>query len=235
MLLTRRDILAASLAALAGPVLGRTPPLVFAAASLKGVLDRISEKVVPMRLSYGGSGAMARQIIQGAPADLFLPANPVWMEAVAAQRPPLARRDLLGNRLVLVAGAGVSPTPIAQWQTEDRLAMGFVEAVPAGQYGRAALHALGLWDRAAPHVVETDSVAAALALVTSGALPYAIVYATDAAAQPDLQIVQEFGAELHPPIIYPLAVMTVAGRPVYDALNTPGAAAIFRDAAFEVI
>lgn len=228
-------MLATGLAALASRARADGPPLVFAAASLKAVLDRVSAEVIPMRLAYGGSGAMARQIIQGAPADLFMPANPVWMEAVALRRAPLARRALLGNTLVMVARTDITARPIAEWQEEDRLAMGFVEAVPAGQYGKAALQAQGLWQRAARHVVETDSVTAALALVTSAAVPYAIVYTTDALAEPRVKVIEHFSSDLHPPITYPLALVSEQGRAGFEALSGPKAGAIFRDAGFKVL
>ncbi len=232
---TRRNILASALAALALPGHASGAPLVFAAASLKAVLDRISAEVTPMRLSYGGSGAMARQIMLGAPADLFLSANPVWMDPLAADRPPLARKALLGNRLVMVSQAGAPDKALTGWQRGDRLAMGFTGAVPAGQYGKAALQALGIWDQLAADVVETDSVSGALTLVAQGAVPFGVVYATDAMAEPRVSVVAAFDPVLHDPITYPVALLSEAGRQAYNALTGPHAAAIFAQAGFKVL
>jgi len=225
--------LGAAFAAL--PVLGDTGPVVFAAASLKPALDRISEQITPMRLSYGGSGALARQITQGAPAGIFLSANPAWMDVVAPRIIAGTRRDLLGNALVLVGHASAPPIQITQWQPKTRIALGFVEAVPAGQYAREAFTTLGLWDAVQPHIVEVENVRAALALVTRKELPYAVTYASDAQAEPSVKILHHFAPETHSPIRYPIALFSEAARPTYDALQSPKAAAIFAEAGLRVL
>ena len=235
MPLNRRTLLALGAAFAAWPAFANAGPVVFAAASLKSALDRIAAEITPMRLSYGGSGALARQITQGAPADLFLSANPAWMDVVEAQTLPGTRRDLLGNALVLVANASAPPVDIATWQPRSRIAMGFVEAVPAGQYAREAFEALGLWDTVQPHIVEVENVRAALALVARGELPYAVVYASDALAEPSVRTLHQFAPETHSPIRYPMALLSEKARPAYDALLGPQAAKIFADTGFRVL
>lgn len=223
---------------------------VFAAASLKEALDQVAALFAAqtghaVSLSYGGSNILARQIIEGAPADLFVSASGAWMDEVETAGQVRARRDLLGNRLVLIAHeAGVAPlridsgTDLAGLLAGGRLAMALVDSVPAGQYGKAALETLGLWDDVAADVAQSDNVRAALALVATGEAPYGIVYATDAAAQNDVTVVAEFPADSHPPITYPAALLAGASdeadRAFYDALAGDEARAIFRSHGFAV-
>ncbi|GAB5375011.1 MAG: molybdate ABC transporter substrate-binding protein [Acuticoccus sp.] len=192
--------------------------LVFAAASLKTALDDVIDAFAEASghtvvASYAGSSSLARQILAGAPADLFISANTQWMDAVeeAGLVVPQSRRDLLGNRLVLVAPGEAAPVTLdAAFVARlgaDRLAMAFVDAVPAGIYGKAALTALGLWPQVAARVAEADNVRAALALVARGEAPFGIVYATDAAAEPRVSIAASFPEESHPSIVYPAALL----------------------------
>jgi molybdate transport system substrate-binding protein len=198
----------------------QAPVLVFAAASLKGPLDLIAtdfetETGTEITISYAGSSALARQIQAGAPADVFLSANSSWMDVLAdaGALAPDTRRDLLSNELVLIghqAGASVAlsaDTDLTGLVGDGPLAMALVNAVPAGIYGKAALTGLGLWDGVKDHVVQTDSVRAALALVALGEAPFGIVYATDAVAEPKVTVLGMFPPDSHPPIIYPGAVM----------------------------
>lgn len=197
--------------------------LVFAAASLKDALDATAEGFtagsgVPVTVSYAASSALARQIEAGAPADVFISADRDWM-AYLAQRDliePATRRDLLGNGLVLIAPRTapvelrIAPGfALATALGEGRLAMANTLAAPAGKYGRAALEALGVWAAVSDRIVQAESVRAALALVARGETPLGIVYRTDAAAEPDVVVVDTFPAETHPPIVYPVA--TIAG------------------------
>lgn len=227
--------------------------LVFAAASLRGALDEIAaewEQETGQRavLSYAGSPLLARQIAQGAPADLFLSASPEWMDAAEAadEIAPGTRRDLLGNRLALIGGAGAAPVSLepgldlAALLGEGRLAMALVDAVPAGVYGRAALDALGLWEAAAPRVAQVDNVRAALALVARGEAPYGIVYATDALAEPAVRAVAIFPEALHAPILYPAALtrqgaQSPAAAAFLDYLAGPKARAVWEGHGFRVI
>lgn len=230
-------MLALAGAALASSAQARSAPIVFAAASLKTVLDRVHAEVTPLRPSYGGSGALARQILRGAPGDIFVSAHPVWMDVVeeAGLLQPGTRADLLGNDLVLVGGPKDDPLDMTQTPPKGRIAMGYVNAVPAGQYGKAAFEALGLWDNVQPQVVETDSVRAALVLAARREVPYAVTYATDAQAEPRVKILYRFAPDMHPPIRYPIGLIAPEARAAYDALRGPRAAAIFEDAGFTVL
>lgn len=197
---------------------------VFAAASLKNAMDEIAaafhaETGHDVQLSLAGSSVLARQIRQGAPADVFVSANALWMDVLDESGiiAPDTRFDLVGNSLVLIAhGRQAAPLHIGPGLDlgallgKGHLAMALVDAVPAGIYGKSALVHLGLWDGVAPQVAQTDNVRAALALVASGEAPLGIVYATDAVAAGNVTVVGSFPADSHPPIIYPAAA--VAGR-----------------------
>ena len=226
--------------------------LVFAAASMRTALDEIAADWQArtgdtVTLSYAGSGALARQIIAGAPADIFLSASTDWMDAVEAEGLIVAgtRRDLLGNTLVLVghgAGARVAVSPVLDLPGllgDGWLAMALVDSVPAGQYGKAALQSLGLWDSVAARVAQTDNVRAALALVATGEEPLGIVYATDAVAEPAVSVLGRFPAETHPPIVFPVALLTEATDPAdaafLDALHGAAARAVFERNGFRVL
>lgn len=197
--------------------------VVFAAASLKTALDQIAaewqaETGHSVALSYGGSNKLALQILQGAPADIFISASPKWMDEVEAAGDvvPDTRADLLGNQLVLIGAANAAPVTLspeldtAALLAGGKLSMALVEAVPAGQYGKAALESLGLWEAAAQHVAQSDDVRAALRLVAVGEAPYGIVYASDAVAEPGVKVVATFPADSHPKITYPAALLAGA-------------------------
>ena len=226
--------------------------IVFAAASLRTALDEIAAEFQTetghrVLLSYAGSSAHARQIIAGAPADIYLSASPVWMDAVEAEGLIVdnTRHDLLGNTLVLIGFGDVEPmaiTPALDLPAmlgEGRLAMALVDAVPAGQYGKAALQSLGLWDAVAPQIAQADNVRAALALVALGEAPFGIVYATDAAAEPAVSVVGLFPETSHPAITYPVALLTEARDPgdraFYEALQGQAARTVFEAQGFRVL
>jgi molybdate transport system substrate-binding protein len=195
--------------------------VVFAAASLKNALDDIAAswtketgKTAP-RISYGASSALAKQLEQGAPADLFISADTDWMDYV--EKKDLIKKDtrvnLLGNKIVLIAprdskvALDVKPGfDLAKALGGGKLAMANVDAVPAGKYGKAALEKLGAWNGVKDKVAQAENVRAALLLVARGEAPLGIVYSTDAAAEPNVRIVSAFPADSHPPIIYPAAV-----------------------------
>ncbi len=228
-------------------------PLVFAAASLQTALDEIvqdftRETGITVSVSYAGTSTLARQIEQGAPADIFISADLDWMDYVEARGiiDPATRTDLLGNRLVLIAPLAstvaihIDADPIvAALGPDDRIAMADVEAVPAGRYGKAALIALGEWDAVEPHVAQADNVRAALAFVALGETPLGIVYATDAAAEPRVRIVDTFAEDLHPPIIYPAAMVADGANAealqFFTYLRSENAAAIFIRNGFAVL
>ncbi|MDX9859784.1 MAG: molybdate ABC transporter substrate-binding protein [Rhodospirillales bacterium] len=196
----------------------------FAAASTTTVMDELialydrngGGSVVA---SYASSSTLAKQIVNGAPADIFISANQSWMDHLAKNGAiePASRRDLLTNRLVLVAPADTTWTlaigpgfPLAAALDNGRLAMGDPDHVPAGIYGRQALGALGVWDAVADRVARAADVRGALVLVERGEAPAGIVYATDAAVTPKVRVVDVFPETSHPPIRYPAAI--VVGR-----------------------
>ncbi|MDZ7906949.1 MAG: molybdate ABC transporter substrate-binding protein [Gemmobacter sp.] len=246
-----RLCLAALLGVLAAPALA-DKVVVFAAASMKTALDRVADDFEAssghqVTISYAGSNTLAKQIIAGAPADIFVSAAVNWMDTVeqAGLVVPGTRADLLGNTLVLIAhGKEAAPVQIgpgvdlAGLLGPEKLAMALVDAVPAGQYGKAALQSLGVWDTVAPSVVQADNVRAALALVATGEAPLGITYATDAAADDNVTIVGTFPDDSHPPIRYPAALLTGAGdgadRAFFEALSGDAAGAIFAAAGFRL-
>ena len=225
----RRRVLAAAVSyAAAGlsPVRAQAPgtpdAIVFAAASLKTALDLIGlayqrESGSRFVVSYGGSPALARQIEQGAPADIFISADEEWMEYLATRGlvRPETRRSVLGNRLVLITPAAdtrnieiVAPFDLAGLLGPGRLAMAQTTSVPAGKYGRAALQSLGAWDSVKDKLAETENVRVALSLVARGEAPFGIVYATDAQAEPGVRVAGLVPAATHPAITYPFAITT---------------------------
>lgn len=225
---------------------------VFAAASLGDALTEAADLWADQtgnvaRLNLAGSSTMARQIIQGAPADVFLSANVTWMDAVgdAGLIAPDTRRDLWANRLVLIAHGAGGDVPLTPegldgaLGPDGRLAMGFVDAVPAGIYGRAALDHLGLWDGIATRVAQTDNVRAALTIVARGEAPLGVVYETDARAAPDTRIAAIFPTDSHPPITYPGAAIaggnTELAAAFLDFLSGPQGQIIFETHGFTVL
>lgn len=201
--------------------------VVFAAASLKNALDDAA--AVWMRenggkavVSYAASNALAKQIEAGAPADILFSADVDWMDYAASKNLIVSesRANLLGNSLVLIApkdaAVQVSLQPgldLASALGGGRLAMGHVDAVPAGKYGKAALEKLGAWDGVKGRIAQTDNVRAALFLVSRGEAPLGIVYKTDAVSDPNVKVVATFPDGSHPPIVYPVALTKDANNP----------------------
>lgn len=244
-----RHLILATLLVLAAPV-GAGTVTVFAAASTRDALDEAAalweaETGNEVVTSYAGSSALARQIQQGAPADLFLSANEDWMDVLQADGliDAASRLNLLGNTLVLIAAPGVSladplaPGALSRALGDERLAMALVNAVPAGMYGKAAFQALGLWQDLSPKAAQADNVRAALALVATGEAPFGVVYATDAAAESAVTVAAHFPPDSHPPIRYPLAATADAppeARELLSWLSGPEAAEVFRRHGFTV-
>ena len=216
-----------ALAAFAPPALAQETLTVFAAASLKNALDDVDAECakaagLKITASYAASSTLAKQIEDGAPADVFASADVDWMDY--AQGKKLIKDDtrvnLLGNRLVLIApktsrlgnvtiGPGVDLAALAG---DGRIVTGDVRAVPVGRYAKVALEKLGAWPKAAPKMAMTENVRAALALVARGEAPLGIVYETDAKVEPGVKIVGTFPADSHPPILYPFAA-TAGAKP----------------------
>lgn len=205
---------------------------VFAAASLKEALDANlkafgADTRHQVRVSYAGSNALARQIEHGAPADLFISADEEWMEYLEARKllVPGTRRNLVGNRLVLIAPAAsplklaIAPNfALAAALGNGRLALANPDNVPAGKYARAALTQLGVWTAVEKTLTRSENVRASLVLVARGEVPLGIVYATDAAAEPRVRVVDIFAATLHLPIVYPAALLAGRKNPATLAL-----------------
>ena len=217
--------------------------MVFAAASTANAIQDVIALYGPrgaVVASFAASSALARQIENGAPADIYISANPRWMDALAGAGliETASRRDLLGNRLVLIAPADnavsvdLSATPLLDDLLGDgRLALADPAHVPAGQYARAALEALGLWPAVAGAVAPMNNVRAALVLVERGEAPLGVVYATDAAITDGVRVAGIFPESSHPPITYPVAIVagreTVAVRAFHDFLFADPARAVF--------
>jgi molybdate transport system substrate-binding protein len=195
------------------------PVLVFAAASLKNALDDArdewqarSGKVAT--ISYAAASALAKQIEQGAPADIFISADLDWMKYISDKGLTAkdSERRLLSNKLVLIAprDAKTALHLAPGINLRDVLGDGMLAmcdlAVPAGKYGKASLESLGLWDQVKDKTAFAPDVRAALLLVSRAEAPLGIVYATDARVDPNVAIVDEFPENSHPPIIYPIAL-----------------------------
>lgn len=198
--------------------------LVFAAASLQTVLDDLAPGIaaatgVSVRTSYAASSVLARQIENGAPAEIFVSADRDWMDYLQARGliRPASRVDLVSNQLVLVAPASrrvalrIGPgLPLAAALGDGRLAVADPASVPAGKYAQAALATLGVWDQVQTKLAPSENVRAALLLVSRGEAPLGIVYRTDALADRGVVVVDAFPASTHPRIVYPAALTNAA-------------------------
>ena len=227
--------------------------VVFAAASLKSALDAAAagfraDSGAEVKISYGGSLALARQIVAGAPADIFASADEESMDEAAKGGAIKAgsRFDLLGNQLVVVAPKQspldvlpLTPEAFTQAIGSGRLATGEVSTVPVGRYAKATLQKLGLWNAVEPHLAMTDNVRAALAFVARGEAPIGIVYATDAVADPTVKVVATFPEASHPPILYPFAMTASSHSAAADKflayLKSAAGRAIFERQGFKVL
>lgn len=197
------------------------PPIVLAAASLQESLETAAQQWAAKGhpkpvLSFAASSALARQVENGAPADIFFSADEQWMDELDGKG--LLRRGtratLHGNAMVLIAPKGSTvtvrlddPRGFGAALGDGRLSMGDPDAVPAGKYGVAALKSLGIWPMMEKRVARAENVRAALALVERGEAPLGIVYATDAAASAKVRVVAMFPQDSHPPILYPVAIL----------------------------
>jgi molybdate transport system substrate-binding protein len=224
---------------------------VFAAASLTNALQDIAaqyqkEKGVQVVSSFASSSTLARQIEQGAPADLFISADQQWMDYAISKQQMVdnTRYTLLGNELVLISAANskINKADISEkteWTKltgDSRLAVGDPDHVPAGIYAKEALQKLGAWTTLEPKLARASDVRAAMALVEREEAPVGIVYGSDAVASKKVKVIGIFPASSHKPVEYPMAMVkghenaTVSG--FYDYLKTPAAAAIFKKYGF---
>ena len=235
------------------PAIAQQSITVFAAASLKNALDEVDSAFtrasgVNVTASYAASSALARQIEQGAPADVFISADVKWMDYVAERNLMQAgsRFNLLGNKLVLIAPADSQIAnvtigkgfDIAKLAGDGRIAVADIRAVPAGIYAKAALQSLGTWVTAEPKLAQAENVRAALALVARGEAPLGIVYETDARIEPKVKVIGVFPSSAYPPITYPVAATTTA-KPAaaryIEFLRSSAAKAIFGRFGFRVL
>src|SRR5215472_1605597 len=227
--------------------------VVFAAASLKEALDDAvpaygNQSGDEVKISYAASSALAKQIENGAPADVFISADLDWMDYLQQRNlvKPGTRKSLLGNRLVIIAPADsdlkldIKPGfDLAGALKGCRLAMADPDSVPAGKYGKAALEKLGVWNAVKAAVAPSENVRAALLLVSRREAPLGIVYATDAAADPRVKIAGVFPDDTHPPIIYPAALTADSKNPgaarLLEFLSSPAARPMFEKRGFTVL
>ncbi|WP_398475674.1 molybdate ABC transporter substrate-binding protein [Tardiphaga sp.] len=204
---------------------------VFAAASMKNALDELNaaytaKSGVKVTSSYAASSALAKQIEQGAPADIFISADQEWMDYSVGKKDinEASRVSLLGNSIVLIAGkdsklANVTigqGFDLAKLAGDGKIATGDVKSVPVGKYAKAALEKLGSWTAAEPKFAMAESVRAALTLVSRGEAPLGIVYATDAKIDPGVKVIGTFPADSHPAIVYPAAATAKAKSEAAD-------------------
>jgi molybdate transport system substrate-binding protein len=268
---TRRSLLALAAALLAAsPALAQEKPqsapaaapaasaasgtvVVFAAASLKNALDAIGARWSAatgkkVTFSYAASGPLARQIENGAPADLFASADLKWMDYAAEKKliDAGSRKSILGNRLVLIAPKDAATDlriakgfKLAEAIGDGKLATGDPRSVPVGAYAQAALTSLGVWDAVSPKIAGAESVRAALAFVARGEATYGIVYRTDANSEPRVKVVDTFPADSHPPIVYPFALTAASKNPAaadfLAFLRAPQAVEVFEAEGFALL
>ncbi|MBY0320557.1 MAG: molybdate ABC transporter substrate-binding protein [Reyranella sp.] len=246
--------LAVALSFLPGIAQARSNVVIFAAASLKNALDEIAAtwskdtgKPAP-KISYAASSALAKQMEQGAPADMFISADLDWMDYVQGKNliKTDTRFNLLGNKIVIIAPKdsktatlAIKGDDLAKALAGGKLSMANVDAVPAGKYGKAALEKLGAWSAVKDSIAQAENVRAALLLVARGEAPLGIVYSTDAAAEPNVKIVATFPEDSHPPIIYPAALTkdsSIADAKAFlDFLRSAKARTAFEKQGFTVL
>ncbi|MCM0148896.1 molybdate ABC transporter substrate-binding protein [Photobacterium galatheae] len=233
------------------PVSAKEKVLVFAASSLTNALTELADRFEKKTgddviLSFASSSALARQLAQGAPADIYLSANTKWMDYVIAQKVvhTSSRKDLLHNQLVLITHVSSPEMSVRldeQWDIAamlqgSRLAVGDPAHVPAGLYAKQALETLGRWHQAEPLLARANNVRAALLLVERQEAKLGIVYQTDALIADNIKVLAQFPADTHQPITYPMVltkpVPSKAAKAFYAYLESPEAEAVFRQFGF---
>ena len=227
---------------------------IFAAASLKNALDDTNAAFtkatgVKVTASYAASSALAKQIEQSAPADVFISADLQWMDYVGERKliKPDTRVNLLGNKLVLIAPADSKIANVTIGQGFDiaklagsgRIAVADVNAVPAGRYAKAALEKLGAWAAAEPKLAQAENVRATLAFVARDETPIGIVYETDAKVEPRVKVIGAFPDNSYPPVTYPVAATATTTKQSVSQylhfLRSPAAKVIFEKYGFSFL
>lgn len=224
---------------------------VFAASSLTNALNEISEQFeqqtgTSVRNTFAGSSALARQINNGAPADIYLSANTKWMTYLDQQQvlEPETKANLLANSLVVIAPSenqtpvfSSSSWPLVDYIGDSKLALADPAHVPAGIYAQQALETLGVWGSVKGHIAAANNVRSALVLVERGEAPLGIVYKTDGMLSKYVDIVAELPASSHDNIQYPMAIIKNKARPevlaFYDYLSSDSAQAVFQQYGFK--
>lgn len=219
-----------------------------AAASLTDAMNEIAEKFmeeypeVQVDYNFGGSGALSQQIIQGAPADLFLSASGEHFQAVMDEGCIEAENstELLRNELVLIAPDGNdSVTSFEGLSEAEQIAMGTPESVPAGAYGAEALESMGMMEDLEGVFVYAEDVRAVLTYVETGNVDAGLVYRTDAKTSDKVEIIETAPADTHDPIVYPAGVINESQNPqaaekFYDYLQSEEALEVFKDYGFVI-
>jgi molybdate transport system substrate-binding protein len=265
--LTRRQLASATLAvvlaaAVCAPRAGNSetpsegaekPVVVFAAASMKTALDAIAvvwkaNRGKAASLVYASSGVLAKQIEQGAPADVFISADLKWMDDLEKAKLIRAgtRRNLVGNKLVLIepsdAGAKIEIAKgfdLAGAAGEGKIAVCTLDSCPGGMYAMEALNSLGVFSSVEPKLAQADNIRNALTLVSRGEAKFGIVYATDAEADPQVKVVGTFPVSSHSPIVYPVAIIEASTNPdavdFLSYLRSQAATNIFTEQGFKIL
>ena len=219
---------------------------VFAAASTTDVMNELAEQYEAaggesIRFNFASSGALARQIDAGAPADVFVSANVKWMTFLEDKQllVPGSRADVVENSLVLAAPLDSAMTyegfPGA---LTGRLAVGDFKSVPAGTYAEAALRSLGWLDIVARKLVKGSNVRTVLMYIERGEVDAGIVYRTDAMQSKRVKVLGAFPASSHPPIIYPAARLkggSASAQTFLDFVQSPDGLAVWEAYGFERI
>jgi molybdate transport system substrate-binding protein len=227
--------------------------LVFTAASTTDAITEVGQAFsrktgVKVTNSFAASSTLAKQVMHGAPAEIYISANQKWLEYLVSQDMivPSSRVNILRNKLVLIAPAGskIKSIKIARGLDlrgilgQGRLALGDPAHVPAGIYAKEAFTKLGLWDSVKSQIASGATVRAALALVEHGEAPLGAVYITDAKISPKVKVVGEFPPDSHTPISYPAAIIagkdSPRARAYMNFLLSPQAKAIFKKHGFLV-
>jgi molybdate transport system substrate-binding protein len=228
-------------------------PIVFAAASMKTALDAVAaafkvQTGKAVSIAYASSATLAKQIEQGAPADIFISADLKWMDYLDKAKLLRAgtRRNLLGNKLVLIEPSDADIKleiakgfDLAGAAGDGKIAVCMIDSCPAGIYARQALESLGVFAGVEPKLAQTDNVRSALTLVSRGEAKFGIVYTTDARSDPKVKVVGTFPASSHSSIVYPVALIAASANPdaaIFLAyLTSQAATKIFSEQGFEIL
>ncbi|ACB95900.1 molybdate ABC transporter substrate-binding protein [Beijerinckia indica] len=230
-----------------------TGPVIFAAASMKTALDGVAaawqaQTGKKPAISYASSAVLAKQIEQGAPADIFISADVEWMDYLdkAKLLKPGTRRNLLGNELVLIEPANdnvalkiTSGFDLAKATGDSKIAVCTISSCPGGIYAKQAFENLKVWSEVEPKLAQADNIRNALALVSRGEAKFGVVYATDAKAEPKVKVVDTFPSASHNPIVYPIALLNSSTNPDAQAfagfLTSQAATKILTDQGFSIL